>query len=223
MNFVTIKIIIFSLIIIFIIHFSIKHLLLREQIYKKLKNKKITTVDLPDIQESFVEDDCPCNNFVIEPNSNECNANEYNENNDENNMEQQLLNYMQNNADIYKVNADTKNDINVDTKNDINLNTITKSNNEKSNLEKYYEPVVDITKEITIPNDKKPKKKNIKEPTFSLNSKEPVNEYKDTEVLWEYSDENIMNGGAINNDLYGWDSTTNSQYATLNDSPTILN
>jgi hypothetical protein len=212
MDFVTIKIIIFSLIIIFIIHFSIKHLLLREQIYKKIKNKKITTLDLPDIQESFVQDDCSCNNFEIEPDSNECNANE---NNDENNMEQQLLNYMQNNADIYKVN--------VDTKNDINLNTITKGNNEKSNLEKYYQPVVDITKEITIPNDKKPKKKNIKEPTFSLNSKEPVNEYKDTEVLWEYSDENIMNGGAINNDLYGWDSTTNSQYATLNAHPTILN
>ena len=89
------------------------------------------------------------------------------------------------------------------------------------NLDNYYEKVVDVTKEIKLPNQILDKQKELKDPQINLNTKQ-TNSNQNSDITWEYKDENIMNGGEINSGLFGWDSSTYSQYASLEDNNTIL-
>lgn len=208
----------YSLILIFIIHLIIKHILLRENIHKKIKflqkeNEPIFKNRIEDFIST--QEDTQENSISIVKNEL-----------DTDNMEKQLLEYMDKNEDIYK----QKTDIYLEPKEkeivkpDANLSDYSSSNfgNENMGLDKYYEKVVDISKEIHVPNQMFPKKKEMKDPQINLNTKEPNNYQQDSKINWEYNDENIMNGGEITDGIYGWDSSTYSQYASLSDNSTIL-
>ena len=217
MNSNIIILIIYSLILIFIIHFIIKHLLLRENIYKKIKplNKEYFLSEKP-------------KEFILNKGENQKKEilNIVNNGLDTDNMEKQLLEYMDKNEDIYK----QKTDIYLENKEkenvspNANLSDYSNSDfgNENMGLDEYYEKVVDISKEIQVPNQIFPKQKETKDPDIKLNTKEPNNSQQNSEITWEYKDENIMNGGEITNGIYGWDSSTYSQYASLSDNSTIL-
>ena len=214
----TLIITIYSIIFIIILHLLIKHMLLREKIYKKvniLNNVSEINNDFPkiNIEENF-SDTKNCNLNIVK-------------NELDDNMEKQLTDYLTQNEDIYKQKTDIYSEPQqkeqVQGANKYNDLSSSNFDSENLGLDKYYEKVVDIHKEINIPSQSFPKEKELKDPKINLNTKIPDNQsQKDSDILWEYKDENIMNGGEINGGLYGWDSTTNSQYASLDDNNTIL-
>ena len=209
----------YSLILVFIIHLVIKHILLRENIHKKIKvlQERENEPMLKNKIENFIS---------VKEYPQEKSITIVKDELDTDNMEKQLLEYMNKNEDIYK----QKTDIYLEPKEkenvspNSNLSDYSSSNfgNENIGLDKYYEKVVDISKEIHVPNQMFPKQKEIKDPQINLNTKEPNNYQQNTEINWEYKDENIMNGGEIIDGIYGWDSSTYSQYASLSDNSTIL-
>ena len=208
-------IIIYSIIFILIVHFLIKHILLREKIHKKIN--MCTNNELPkiNIEEKF-QNKGDCLNNKIHVVKNELN----------NNMEKQLLDYMQENEDIYKQKTEIYLEDNPQ-KDDLNggnqLTDYSSSNFESDNmnLDKYYEKIVDTNQEIIVPSQEIDKVKQLKEPQINFNNKEKEDN-KDSNILFEYKEENIMNGGEIQGGLFGWDSTTYSQYSSLEDNDSIL-
>ena len=217
MNYNIFILIIYSIIFILIVHFLIKHILLREKIHKKI-NMIHKKNELPkiDINENF-ENKGECLNNEIMTVKNELN-------ND--NMEKQLLDYMQDNEDIYKQKTDIYLDDNQETthlEGPNELNDFSKANFDSNNmdLDKYYESTVDIVNEIKIPSQEIDNTKQLKDPQVNLNTKEKINN-QNPDVLFEYKEESIMNGGEINSGLFGWDSSTYSQYASLENENNIL-
>ena len=217
----TLIIIIYSIIFILILHFLIKHMLLREKIYRKVRFVKKENSgysqenDLPkiDTEENFISECKSTNNL------------DFVKNEIDNNMEKQLTDYLTYNEDIYKQKTDIYLDTNKEeiTPGANKFNDISPADFQSQDigLDKYYEKVVDIHKEIKVPPQSFPKEKEIKEPDFNLNNENNVPS-KNSDTLWEYKDENIMNGGEINGGLFGWDSSTNTPYASLDDQNTIL-
>ena len=228
MNYNIIILIIYSVIFILIVHLLIKHILLREKIHKKINlvkhNVSENQNNFPEtnIEEKFngeissVDTNKECGIETINIAKNEI---------DNENMEKQLLDYMKDNEDIYKdkteIYLDNKPEEKIKGSNQYNDYSAANFNSDNANLENYYEKVVDITKEIKVPNQILDKKKQLKDPQISLTTQNKENN-GESEIIWEYKDENIMNGGEINNGLFGWDATTYSQYASLDDNNVIL-
>jgi hypothetical protein len=216
MNYNILILIIYSIIFILIVHFLIKHILLREKIHKKINMFKNNELPKIDIEENFENKGESLNN-KIHVVKNEL----------DNNMEKQLLDYMQENEDIYKQKTDIYLEDNNPEKNNLDggnqLNDYSSSNfnSDNMNLDKYYEKVVDTTKEIKVPSQEIDKIKQLKDPQINFNTKE-IDNNKDSNILFEYKEENIMNGGEIQGGLFGWDSTTYSQYSSLEDNNSIL-
>ena len=228
MNYNILILIIYSIIFILIVHLLIKHILLREKIFKKVNtiknNGSIITNELPkiDIEENFIEG----KNFVDEnQNCINGNINVVKNELDNENMEKQLLDYMKENEDIYKdkteIYLENKHEEKIKGSNQYNDYSAANFSAENMNLDNYYEKVVDVTKEIELPNQILDKQKELKDPQINLNTKQK-NSNQNSDINWEYKDENIMNGGEINSGLFGWDSSTYSQYASLEDNNTIL-
>jgi len=220
----TIKIILYSLIIIFIFHYFIKLILLREKIYKfrnKYNNNNNLFNQLPNLNiENFTNH--LSDNITITNDS----KNIKNDLNNES-MKEQLLQYMNENQDIYNENTDIylkEKETILPPPSNIYKNDYSIPNFQTNNhaIDKYFEPVVNITNEIDLPNQVLPKKKNIDPPTICIKDKIPKNNNQNSTILWEYNDENIMNGAEIKHGLYGWDSATNQQYADIDIKPTII-
>ena len=222
MNYNILVLIIYSVIFILIVHLLIKHILLREKIFKKINlknnNVSIITNELPkiDIEENFIEGNQNCISENINTVKNDL---------DNENMEKQLLDYMKENEDIYKdkteIYLENKPGEKIKGSNQYSDYSAANFNSENMNLDNYYEKVVDITKEIKLPDQILDKQKELKDPQINLNTKTKENN-QNSDITWEYKDENIMNGGEINGGLFGWDSSTYSQYASLEDNNTIL-
>ena len=167
---------IYSILIIYILHFSIKFILLKEKIYNYKKN----------IKEDFVEEQV--------------------ENNE--NMELELLNYLDSNSCFYETG---NNSIVRMQENKIEHNI---QPEDSSPLDTYFENKIDVHKEIENNLDKKKiKEKSEKVPKIIMKNKEIENEFENS---WSYKDENIMNGGMIDDKLSPWD---NSDNYSMYDSP----
>ena len=195
MKFIILQIILFSILFIFIIHFLIKQILLQNYKYKSQSQNK-----LPEIRKDVNK------NQITEINE-EFNPLINSQLNDED-MKQYLLDYMKENNEIYE----NKTDIYLqDNEEDIikgfNKYQSNLSNNELKNenadLQQYFKPVVDIQKEIKVPN-------------YDMSQK-IISQQNLKENTWEYQNENIMNGAEFGNGIHGWDGmNTNSLYSDLN-------
>ena len=164
---------IYSVLIIYILHYSIKFILLKEKIYNYKKN----------IKEDFVE--------------------EQNEINNEN-MELELLNYLGSNSCFYDQENNTANNM---PENETEIIRQSETIKEISPLDTYFETKIDVTKEIKNNLEKKKiKEKSEKVPKIMMKNKEIENEFENS---WSYKNENIMNGGMIDEKLSPWDNSDN--------------
>ena len=146
----TIRIIIYAIIIILTLHIILKHITVQENFIDKIKNNKKTKKN---------------NEPVLSEN-----------NIDREDMKEDLLSFINENKEIYN-----------------------SENDNYSNLSNFFEK-----KTVAIP-----------EPEIQLTTKDPINIISNNSNQWEYSNENIMNGGEITNGLYGFDDG-NSLWAQCN-------
>lgn len=194
MKLIILQVILFSIIFIFIIHFLIKQLLLQNYKYKINKSNQLpnlNSIESGKINSNINEEFNPLVNSQLS----------------EEDMKQYLLDYMRDNNEIYnnKMDIYLEDTIDEDIKGFNKYHSDYSSNelkNDNANLQQYFKPVIDIEKEIKVPNydmsQKRINKENIKENT------------------WEYQNENIMNGAEISNGIHGWDGmNTNSVYSNL--------
>jgi hypothetical protein len=164
---------IYSVLIIYILHYSIKFILLKEKIYNYKKN----------IKENFVEQQVEINNE---------------------NMELELLNYLDSNSCFYQQENNTANNI---PENKTEIIKQSEEIKEISPLDTYFETKIDVTKEIKNNlEEKKIKEKSEKVPKIMMKNKEIENEFENS---WSYKNENIMNGGMIDEKLSPWDNSDN--------------
>lgn len=151
----TIRIIIYTIIVILILHIILKHITVQENFINTIKNSKISNelvlsennIDKEDMKENMKED-----------------------------MKEDLLSFINENKEIYN-----------------------SENDNYSDLSNFFEK-----KTVAIP-----------EPEIQLTTKNPINIVNKNSNQWEYSNENIMNGGEITNGLFGFDDG-NSLWAQCN-------
>jgi len=107
----------------------------------------------------------------------------------------------ENNGPVLNENKIDKEDMKEDLLSFINENQeiYNSENDNYSNLSNFFEK-----KTVAIP-----------EPEIQLTTKDPINIVTNNSNQWEYSNENIMNGGEINDGLYGFDDG-NSLWAQCN-------
>lgn len=161
-------VLIYSVLLIYIIHYTIKFILLKEKIYNYKKNTR----------ESFVE------KKKVD-------------------MENELLTYLDSNISFYEL--EDKN-INNHQRLDINIECKKESISEKPALDIYFENQIDNVKEIDNKEERKKKEGATKVPKIIMKNKKIENQFENG---WSYENENIMNGGMINQNLSPWDSSDN--------------
>lgn len=141
MNFNILIVLFFSIICIGIIHVLIKQLLIKNKLYTLHTQNELDNLPKVDTTEQFIDTTLS-----------------------DSNMKQYLLDYMKHNHDIYQ----EKNNIYLENIEDTTLNgsshdmDYANSNlkNENNHLEQYFKPVVNIEKELNLPNYELPPKTN---------------------------------------------------------------
>tara|TARA_Y100001933_G_C18981665_1_gene556903 strand:- start:1202 stop:1807 length:606 start_codon:yes stop_codon:yes gene_type:complete len=192
MNFKTIKVIIYSLIIVFFVHYSLKVILVKEQLYKNRmrKNNRKVSFNLPlEVNESESKE----SNKESVTNENSV---------DQEEMKKELMDLL-NTENLYDVEENTS-----DKKGEVS--TVTEDSNKK-NLDKYFSQTV--SNDFKNPLNEENSEKVLKEADIDNQSKQSIytssNTADNTSYFkndnWVYKDESIMNGGEISNGVYGWD------------------